>query len=634
MANQDVNIDFQEPISGDDQEKVKKLEDLYKVCDSARKPHERQWHVNILALAGNHYEAAAADTRRFDRTIPVHVHNAGDMVCVDAAYVLARQAAASIVDALDQPKSIAIHPDPRALRGAELGTDLLSQWDYELNVRDMRMYQTLWTMCCGLCWDYERWDMDAAAADMTGQSVAGLGNLAPLTLDPFKVHLPPYSDCMTEPPWIIISDCRTTDYINDVFKSSKPVKAEDVTSPMQGLDGLRNSIIYDSMPRTGVNRKNAAILKCLHRAPDRKHPKGAKVWWANGEYLGTTELPQAEMQTIRMMWFPVPAALYPKAFMSGLVNLERQMNFLLTRCAALVEAQLRLDKKVRGTAPPTEKWATGEETPPWQMFTDPLTRAKTIYYDATVQDVEIIQYAANLSGGQAVGQDMWSWMQQAAGIRDPSLGVNPPGADTATAVLAMKDSDASGLALFKNGFNKAIERIGRRRIILEREQVIIPRPVHKQGQPDVEPRLFVGEDLRGAENVRVVTTPMLTQAQIAQLKAEAGPLYGPYIDATGNPNPLVMWASLTQLLNSPIPNARDEVERILGPDMTYEQLSQACQQIYADRLKAGLVQSAAQLKKTVDEVTQAIEPQPEQSGMVPQGAPTGYPGGQTNVVPQ
>jgi hypothetical protein len=129
---------------------------------------------------------------------------------------------------------------------------------------------------------------------------------------------------------------------------------------------------------------------------------------------------------------------------------------------------------------------------------------------------------------------------------------------------------------------------------------------------------------------------MELRTKLATPEESGGPgVYGPYKGFTD------MHAKLTILLNSPLPTATDEVQAILGEEMTFDDLTRICAKIYMEKGKQELIGTMAattMLQKQSSAALQAPQPgqQPGQPGQQSQqpGPPGQPPQGQQAALPQ
>ena len=417
---------------------------------------------------------------------------------------------------------------------------------------DIRFRDILWAMVCGQALRFTSWDpaLDGVGfvSSLSRQvRLPRAGDIDTRTLNPWRYHLPPWCEQAREAEFIIVSDVRDVAEINDLYPG-KDVQAEEVSVGIAMVQGLAGAVLGGTGGFT-ERRKNAALLKRMYVAPTPKQPEGVLYVWANGELLQKGPLPEREMPFVPLEWFHVPGRLYPLAFVTPLREPQRQYNITLSQLIELKNRQLRGDLVVHG--------AVNEEDITQDV--DPETGWKRIRVAPHVQGFELMQYPLPSAEAEALLMRFWTDAQQLAGLRDPSLGNNPPGVTTASGLQLLRESDVQGLGLFRAGFDRAYSRVARQKLVLAQRHYKVPRLLRVTGEsnrPMV--RSFMGADLRNTEDVKTQPRPMLSEAQKAQLRQDmvSRGIYGPY------QGPQQKLAMLTALLYSGLPNAREEVEAL------------------------------------------------------------------------
>jgi len=551
------------PAQGNEEEKVRTLEQLYSTADSTRRKFEPDWYSNCLFLAGNQWESAASDVRRF-RKLSVRPPQAKVKVVSNQILPLARQAASALRENLAQQVAVPSTSDRADMYAAELATDFLQSRFYDDREQEIRFHEILWAMCAGRVLRKTYWDPEADCKGISGK-IPGGGDIVSRTLNPFRFHVCPWSDNSEEMPWIIESDVRDVDEINDLYPGHG-VEAEEYADAARMLDKLLVNII-DGGAGGSEKRKDAAILKRLYARPNAKYPRGRMFVWANGRLLQETDLPEGEMPFVALDWFPIPGRAYPLPFVTPLRDLQRETNITLSQLIELKNRQLRGDVAVRGTGDIMQE-------------VNPDTGQKIMHIPASIQDYQFISYDLNTSEAEMLLARLWNDSMQAAGVHESALGMHPTGRVTATQISVLKESDMTGLTLFRAGFDLAYCKVSRQKLLLAKNHFRTPRMIRVVGEANaVQTKAFFGSDLRDTEDVRPRPTPLLTQTMIAEAKSKAATdgLYGPYAGPTD------MLAKLTALINSGIPGIADEVNALLSP-MTFEELRGICGEI--NRLQA------------------------------------------------
>ena len=571
-------VSFIDPPIGDATEMIGKLEAMLKAGLMRRRSFEDQWRTNIYFLRGRQWERVV-EAPRGTRQIEYAPPNTRIKLCDNQIYPLARQAAAALVDNIAQPIAAPATMEQADVLAAEIATDLLGFRQYEDQEAEKRRLETLWVMVCGLAMRITYWDPDKASLLPIGR-VLGAGDIETRMLNPWQFVLSPWASTAAESEWICLTDVRPVEEINDIYGSDVQ---EERCAAIAGLNEREMlGLVTDSHGSDGLQPvKHAAILKRMYIKPDRKRPEGEVITWANGKLLGPrTSLPESEMPFTPLEWFPVPGSPYPLPFVTPLVDLQKEINITLSQLVELKNRQLRGDMVVRGTQAPTEEWTPSTD------FDDETTGRKTIYLDATVQDWKFLEYNLDPGNAERLMGRFYNDMMQVAGIHESSMGMQQPSGTPATTTLALKESDLSGLTIFRHAFNYAHARIGRQKVLIARNHYKVPRLNRIVGDGNtVKVQAFVGADLRTCEDVRPMTTPMLTETEKNQIRAALiqQMAYGPY------QGPKDQLAKVRMIQSSGLPDAQSEAEKQCAP-MTIEELEQVVGEIQAGEAKIGLIQ--------------------------------------------
>lgn len=558
--------------------KVAWLEGLYKAADSQRKHYESEWYANIAFLQGDQWSSFSEDVRRFRKT-PVHVPHSKAQITSNQILPLARQAVSAMVNNMAQRIAIPATEDPDDVEAAELATDFLDARRLIDRESEVLLHETLWRMVTGRVIRETYWDPDR---DGTGEIgvLPRAGDIATVTLNPFKFHQCPWTDCSEQLPWVIFSDVRDIDEINHLYPGHD-VKEESYADTLQTRDNLLNSAMHGRNPEP--RKKHAAILKRLYARPDYRRPNGYHAVWANEKLLYEGELPEGQWSCVTVDWFPAPGRPYPYPFVSPLRDLQREINITLSQIIELRNRQLRGDLLIQGSALPTQDY-----NPALEEYSS--AGAKRIYLDATVEKYEFLKYDLNPSQAESLLAHFWNDVMQVAGIHESSLGTMPSrGQPTATQVLTLKESDYAGLALFRAIGDEAYCDVDRVKLLIAKNHYEIPRMIRVVGESNsAKTRSFFGAELRNTEDVRPRPIPIITEAQKAEMKSQAAAqgLYGPYA------GPADKYAKLKALSNSGIPDINEEIDELLG-GISMDELGQIVAELDAKKAQLALLESDA-----------------------------------------
>jgi hypothetical protein len=568
-------------------------EDQYQLCDRQRRRIESEWGTNILFLQGNQWESAAEDMRRFGRIhVPTTVPNKVKITS-NRILPLYRQACAAVADNIAQLVATPATSDQPDVEAAEIATDALESRLYEDREHEKRRDETGWTMSCGRVLRMSYWDPDLDGYGDVGKMKA-VGDLDTVTLNPWRFHLPPWCSSTEEPDFVIVSDIRGIDEIEAIY--GKSVEAEEVADAAKWLDKLVMSIVTGSEMGGTPKRNKAALLKRMYCKPTAQYPRG-RVWtWANKVLLQVSDLPEGEMPFVALDWFPIPGRQYPLPFISPLRDLQHEINVALSQLIDLKNRQLRGDVIIRGSGQVTQEYAMEPTT--WDPVTGlptawRRTAQKVVRLGSGVEEFSQMRYDLNTTEAELLISRLWSDMQDAAGVRDPSIGKQLRSGTTLGEVSILKDADNQGLGFFRYGFDLAHAKIGRLKLVIQKNHYDIPRMVRIVGERNaVRTKSFMGSDLRNTEDVRPRPVPIISESEKMMMVQQLG--MNAAFDLTGSPQAKLNKVKV--LLNSGIPGIREDVESMLG-DTSVEDLEAVCAEINKIEIQASLLAAQAMLNQ-------------------------------------
>lgn len=588
-------IQFGGKLPESSQGKVEWLEELYKLSDSVRRAAEPEMYTNVLFLAGNQWEAAAEDVRRFGR-VPVPSPSLKQKIVANRILPLYRQTQSAMVDNLARQVAVAATTDPDDVAAAEIATDFLESRLHEDDERTRRLEDIGWAMCCGRALRMTDWDPDADGQSILGR-VEGFGDIRTVTLNPWRYHLCPWVDCYAEQPFIIVSDVKGVDDINDMFPGHD-VQPEEYSDVTRMLDKLVVNIVA-GREGTAPKRKGAAIIKRMLCRPSKAFPRGRLFVWANNKLLLEADLAEGEMPFVAIDWFPIVGRAYPLPFITPLRPLQQEINITLSQLTELRNRQLRGDMVVRGgpNATITQEWA--REQVGVDEYGAPIMRntgQKVIRLSPGIDEWKFLDYDLRTSEAEKLLAEMWNVMMSTAGVHQSTLGAQLPAGTPATTALMMKDSDLTGLTFFRAGADMAYSKVDRHKLHLASNHYELPRMVRIVGQKGVsKSEAFFGADLRNTEDVRPRPVPVVSETMKAQMKRENAQLW----DLSGPAQ--VKLAKVTALLNSGIPGIEEEVDSLLAP-YTVDDLRAICAEINALEVQSSYLQAQGQL----DQITMGL----------------------------
>jgi len=553
---------------------VEKLEELYRVSDGSRRQVEPEWYANAQFLVGNQHDLPTGDFRQWLTTTRLVPRISKDddpyRMTVNLVYTLFRQAGAGVVDNLGRQICVASTQEPLDVAAAAIGSDFLRSRYDEDNEKRKRMMEVLYTMVCGRSYRKTAFDPDATGNGEFGE-LDHAGDIVSETVSPVRLLVDPWSDMFENCSFVIESELRDVDELNDLYPGHD-IQPEDVLDGSSMLDAFLSNTTGDRTFISSVpKRKRTCVLKKLYARPRNDLPNGRVVYWANLKLLKPpTELPSNIFPFDAFDWMPIPGRGYPLPFITPLRDPQKQYNSILSLLIRLAHAQIRGDVIVQGD---------GEV----RVEEDKESGRKITYIPYGALKYELARYDLNPTVAETRLAQLWNDCQQLAGVRDPSLGENPPGVKTVGALMLLREADTAGLSFFRVGIDHTNEGIGRKKIKLAKEHFHIRRLVRVVGE---ENRLrafsFFGAELRDTQDVRTRSMPPLTELERRQVKQQliAEGRYGPYVDANGMFDPRVKRAHLEALLASGLPEIDEEVDRLAAP-MTMDQLRELCSQLDA-----------------------------------------------------
>jgi hypothetical protein len=478
-----------------------------RAADAVRRGWEAIWTTNILFLSGRQWEEAAEDVRRWGRQVTRPAQTKVKLQA-DLTYPRARQVVSSVVNNLPQSIAIATTTDHEDLEAAQLGTDLIQDRYHFDREAERRIHEGLWTMCCGRSMPLVYWDSDSDGRGVDGP-LAGAGDIARDFANPFKFYVCPWSDMSEEPPYVIFSEVKDIDDINDIFKPTTPVKEEEYASATASLDKLLTNIVDGGGGGRARSRKKAAILNQMYAKPTAKYPKGALWIWCGDVLLHSTELPEGKMPGVFLDWWAIPGSAYPQSFMTPLIQLQKQINTVFSQSVEMTNRNLRLDTAVRGAGKVT-------------YTVDPDTGAKTIHYPAESTQSEIVSYDPHLLEVQAQIDRLKSFVDDATAVHPPTMGETSGGTPTAFHIQALLNADLSGSSLFVSQFSRTYCKVDALKLLVAANHYDVRRLLNVVGE-DMKPQTqaFFGSDLKDTRDVRTQSTPVITEVMKMQLRADA-----------------------------------------------------------------------------------------------------------------
>ena len=550
---------FGQQIDGPEAEVVKSCEELLLIARNARAQEEVRWMENALYLHGNQWEHLYKDFLTVTRRADIRAPEAGkEKLVSNRLLTLARQSRASIQEHSAMQIATAATSDPDDVAAAELATDVLQGRYHEDDEPQKQANEIGWCQVAGSCMRYTYWDPKADGTDWNGDKQEAIGDVVTETWNPFQYYVAPWYDSQGQMPWVIHSSVRDIDEINDLFPGHD-VGKEEVAAATGNLDRLLLSVV-ENQDQQPPKRDNAALLNVLYQQPDHRKgaPRGRLTAWANKKLLWRGKLPEGELTMTRLQWFPIVGRVYPLPFLSPLIDLQRQINIILSQLIELKNRQLRGDIIIRGTGKPTQEYILDENG----------TRRdqKYIRIPAGILDWKFLEYNLEVAEAERLLERLWNDMREIAGVHEPTSGAQLNRQTTATEVMRLVESDLKGMTIFRAAFDLNYADVSRHKLVVIKNHYEMPRMVRVVGASGaVNARAFYGSDLRNTEDVRPKASPLVTETMKLQLKQEA---LAPGFYELG---PQARLTQCMRILNSGLPEAREVVDDMLAPG-TLEEL--------------------------------------------------------------
>ncbi len=592
-----------------------RLDELFRISDQMRRHIEPEWFANARFLVGQNTETPTGDlrqwltTRRLPRVIPTDEDPA--RTTVNIVYTLYRQAMASLCDNLAIQIATPATSEPLDIAAAEIATDLLGSRYDEDKEKSKRRRDIGYTLVCGRAYRKTYFDPDLDGIGEFGR-LPGAGDIVSEVCSPLRLLIDPWSETFDECSYVIETEIRDVDELNDLYPGSD-VQQEECLDGSYLLDVFLTNVSGNTSYGMAVpKRKGAVVFKRMYLRATPEIPDGRVYYWANGKRLrppGT--LPSGIFPFDAYEWMPIPGRNHPLPFVTPLRDPHRQYNELLRLLVKLAQAQLRGDVAFQGDG----KVVVDE---------DPKTKQKWIRLPYGTLKFELMRYDLNPTVAEARLAQLWNDCQQLSGLRDPSLGKNPPGVRTVGAIMMLRESDTAGMSFFRVGIDDVNSSVARKKVQLAKMHYIQPRMVRVVGETSL-PRVtaFFGAELRNTQDIRSRTIPPMTEIERRQVRQEsiAAGAYGPYLDPTGAFDPRVKLARMEMLLATGLPGIEDEVDRICAP-LTLEKLRELAGQL--DMLDTDTAIKMAQMRGALA----------SGAGMgSPQGAPSPMGGGAPAPTP-
>jgi len=593
-----------------EEETVKWLDGLFMIADASRRGYEAEWIANVLFLTGQQWDDVKQDKLLRSRRLATQPPHAKAKITINHIYPLVRQAVSAIRQNLAQQIVVPATQDPEDMAAAALASDFTRfRWG-EDNEEELRTYEILQAMCFGRVLRRTAWDPDKDSMGANGM-MQGAGDIDTMTLDPFRYWQEPGRDKWSDTNWIIEADIRSIDEVESLFGRVVPEEAVDNIGLMDKLSGW----LTGKSTETTQKREKAVHLKRMYLRPSRKNPKGRYFCWANKTLLAKSELPDGVFPFIPLDWFWIPGRSYPMAFITPLRDPQREVNITFSQLIELKNRQLRGDLAVSGP---------GDVTQEVVKDSDGRITGQKIIRIPYGTEWKFVEYNLNVTEGEMILTRLWNESMQLAGVHESSIGQTPGKAVTATQIAMLKESDTTGLTLFRAGFDLKYCEIDSTKMILAREHYHIPRLIRSVGSTNMpNTQAFYGAELRRTEDVRPKTVPILTETMKADMREQAQAQGLLNLEGT----PAQIYGKVFALQNNPA-FTDEEIEALIAP-LSIEQLRQMSMEYTTLQMQVQTLDLQMQIQGMMMQAQSsgmggpAEEPARDQLGqpVVPQGDP-------------
>lgn len=584
---------------------TKWLEDMYKAGDQVRRQYEPGWHTNSEFLKGNQWVTAETSNVTRVSMIRTSAPNAKAKVTSNQILPLFRKGVSSLVENFATQIAIASSSDQADKDAAELATSFLRSRMAIDDEQSLRLREMMAVMLFGRVLRKTTWNPNKSAIGIDNQPLNNVGDIETTFLDPSEFVQCPWDKGSSKPTWIIEARIRDVDEINQLFPGHD-VQEEEVSTSQFGSKRASDTLFArGATPKP----KRAAMLKQLFIRGDDETPAGKYEVWANHKLLYDGSLPDSIFPFTCIDWLPLPLEPYPMSFIASLLPMQRERNITLSQLIEVKNRQLRGDIAIKG--------GRGEN----DVILETMSNGqKVMRIDPSVIDYQFLDYAARTTDAEMLLGTFWSDMMQTCGIHESSLGQQSKSNVTATQVLTLKESDLSGLGLFRTGFDLAYCDVSAIKLQLAHDHYQMPRLLKVTGgNEEAKVKAFVGADLRSTQDVTTQTVPLVSETLKNQMRQEAvaSGAFGPY---QGSQDKL---AKLMALMNSGIPDIETDVKDILG-GITLDDLQQQVYEIenkQAVLLDISLTLQIEQTQAQIMQLQQMMNPQQQAVPLDQNGEP-------------
>lgn len=585
---------FGEKPKGEELQKLEALHTNKKAADALRRQMEAIWLTNIGFAEGKQWQSYANDILRY-RRIEIAPPSSKIKLVDNRVLVLRRQTHASLTANSSTHVAIAATNDEEDIQAAELATRWIRSFEAQNDERRKRFYEWGWKMDTGVVFRLNGWNPDADGVGVDQQPMPGAGEIESKTYNPFQVWLSPWVSTEGENPWFIISEVKSTDEVNDLFKPSRKVQSEESAGAMASLDNLLSGIVTGSSG--GVEkRKDSVILNFAYHAPTPKKPGGAYFIFTENNLLHEGDLPDGFLGLVAKHWYPMPGSVYSMSYTGPLIDAQKELNTIKSQLITLKNNQLAGHVIMQGSGEVTQDWARDDE--------GKKTAQKIIRIPIGTQSWKLMDYSLQATEAERLIERMWEDMKMAGLQQDQDLGI-AGSTQTAREALLLNEKSQTGLTLFRQSEDWDNAAIMEQCLQLAKENYIVPRALKEVGADQIaNVEAFFGADFLNTTDVRPKPTPMISETMKAAMIMDLADK-GLFLTSG---SPVDRADRVTVLLSSGIPDIREDIEKRYGKSIDDIYQEAIAFRELTDMATAAQMQGAIQQMQTASE-----QPAPEQS---------------------
>jgi hypothetical protein len=323
------------------------------------------------------------------------------------------------------------------------------------------------------------------------------GKVTARVCDPLTLYIDPAATTDDEIRWIIEEKPKDVDYIEQEY--GKVVLPDQNISYTQNYEA--NS--YGASQQVKLNQ-NMAMVREMWVAPCKKHPKGLKVTCTRNVLLDRDD-DAGEIPYIIFGDIPIPSSVRYDAFIKDMLPIQRNLNIALSMFAINMK---RMGNNMWFI--PTGSGVDEEE------LTNEISGF--IHYNAMSGAAPSRPEAPDMpSFFDRLIEHYNTLIDDMSGAREISTQRLPQGLDTASGLALMVEQENEKLAVPMNNYEQGMKKSLNRVLKLFKKHYTeerLGRMVGEDGQ--IETISFMGSDLNGGEDIRIVQGSSLPDMKSAQ----------------------------------------------------------------------------------------------------------------------